>query len=177
MTVDVRVWLGAWRRPDAWTGHSSLSIEPALYISYWPGRSESRAYPRKKKSVFRERPQGWSDSIDADITKLGRPSHIVRIDNLNEKSIEKFWSDIKAGNGKFNLLEHNCSTVVANALQTGYTEAMESGRFGTIAKQVRWLAPSNYLAFALASFSNESIWYPSQVLRLARSLARVMDDW
>jgi hypothetical protein len=136
MTVYVNIWLGALRNPDDWTGHTSLAINSEWYISSWPGITSSR-----KKSLG-DRPNRWRLSLDDDISKLGRqPDHRIIIHNLDEKAIMRYWDDIYFGT-RFNLINHNCSTVVAHALQVG------SGQRPT-----------------------GSFWYPTQVMRLARRLA------
>jgi len=178
VTTWVHVWLGAWRRPEAtsWTGHSALSLDSGLYISYWPSKSESLSPLWKRVKILQWRPHRFSLSIDVDIRKLGRPDHTVAINNLNEKSMEHFWLKVKNGERRqFHSLDHNCSTVVARALGTGHNDAIKEMKRGALIKQIRWLGPSNYFAMVAASISADTLWYPSQVLRYARALAKVMN--
>ena len=178
MTTWVYVWLGAWRRPGAtsWTGHSALSLDSGLYISYWPSKSESFGSLSRRVKILQWRPHRFSLSIDVDIRKLGRPDHTVAIKNLEEKSIERFWLKVKNGERRqFHSLDHNCSTVVARALGRGHSDALRELKRATLIKQIRWLGPSNYFAMVAASISTDTLWYPSQVLRYARALAKVMN--
>ena len=178
MTSWVYVWLGVWRRPapTSWTGHSALSLDSGLYISYWPSKSESFSFLSRKANILQWRPHRFTESIDVDIRKLGQPDHAVAIKNLNERSMEHFWLNLKNGEQRrFHSLGHNCSTVVARALVRGHRDAIKELTFATPINQIRWLEPSNYFAVVCAGISTGTLWYPSQVLRYARALAKVMN--
>lgn len=180
MTARVYVWLGAWRRPDFWTGHSALSLDSGLYISYWPKKSRSSNSSSKKGSTFDWRAHRLNESINVDIEKLGQPDHTVVVMNLNESSMELFWFNvINEREENFHLLIHNCSTVVAKTLERGYLDSIKYRNFDKSFRKT----PSDILSAMVAmgtmgtmgAMAMENTWYPSKVLRYATTLARVMN--
>ncbi len=178
--VRVHVWRRNLSIPAAWYGHAALSLgpdpaAPALYISYWPGPRRGEAQSRKSaKKHARGREGRGSESLLEDNVHLENgPDHELDISGLNEDAMAGFWNAVRSGTDtRFDLVEHNCSTVAGGALMRGWEEA-EPTSFRDALKLLRWLSPGNLMALTLAELSSDTIWYPRQVLRLAEAIQRV----
>lgn len=172
MVVTVYVWRGRWNKKD-WTGHSALAVEPdSLYLSYWPRRGGPRSRKAApKKNALEPRDATWSDELGEDVQHIGyRPTGTVTLRNLNEPTIRECWESAKLG--RFDILSMNCSTVVGRALLKSYQDALEDDWWLKV-KVAKMVLPQNSFDAMLMSMSDDTIWYPSQVLRFANLLKRL----
>ncbi len=95
------------------------------YVSFWPG-SMTDAGP-KDAVTFND---GWKfgvkfmakskPSLFADVALEGyAPDHVIRMDGLNVRKMVAKWRSIRGKtNASYKFLRKNCSTIVAEVLQT-----------------------------------------------------------
>lgn len=95
------------------------------YVSFWPGTMTHRG--PKNAFTFND---GWKfgvkfmamskPSIFADVALEGyAPDHIIRIKNLDVRKMIAKWRSIRSKqNASYKFLRKNCSTIVAEVLQT-----------------------------------------------------------
>lgn len=111
MSVTVYVW----PRHLGNVGHASIQIG-AVYASYWPsspagkkdfkvGATHAASYPREYRTDVRLERQ---DAL-----------HAIRLDGLDEAAMLTAWDELRQVGSRYNMVKHNCSTVVATLLLLG----------------------------------------------------------
>lgn len=111
--MGVKVYV--WREQPNETGHVSMEVD-GTYMSYWPA---SAAGPKDFK-VGQTHEPGFPSSYRAD-RRLERRNHDdeVAIGGLNTARMIESWNDLQGNPTRYNMVEHNCSTVVASLLEVG----------------------------------------------------------
>jgi hypothetical protein len=111
VSAIVYVWLPEPGR----VGHASLQIGPDIYASFWPadaagkgdklGGSHEAHYPGSYKEDRR--------------LEGGKASETVVLNDLDEAAMIEAWTELKRREARYNLVQQNCSTIVASLLETG----------------------------------------------------------
>jgi len=115
-----------WRNTPTDPGHASLESVGA-YVSYWPQGEDTEA------KNFVKNPPGKGAIKDFNVGATHKPyfpsnyRHDCKLERrecdikvilnkLDEDVIEKSWNDFKKNPKRYNMLSHNCSTVVQHCL-------------------------------------------------------------
>jgi len=162
MIVTVNVWK---LRPDN-PGHVSLQIG-TVYVSYWPanaagkkdvkiGQTHDVSFPRSYATDARI--EGHQADEKRDLTGLAT-DHMIAA-----------WEQFKRDPRRYNMVEHNCSTVIAGLLEIG------SGIKPSFVSSVSIDDHATHWAqrlFLRVRFFSASIrmWTPDAVLRYADEIA------
>ena len=104
-----------WPRQQGNVGHVSLLIG-TTYVSYWPGSpagkgdfklgtTHAAAFPREYRTDVR--------------LEKGEASERLYLTSLNESAMLSAWTDLVTRGSRYNMVKHNCSTVVAALLTVG----------------------------------------------------------
>ena len=125
--MSVKVYI--WRNSSSEPGHASLELNGA-YVSYWPQGEDSEF-----KDFLKNPPsKGAIKDFSAGSThkpyfpasyrhdcKLERKEcdFKITLNKLDEDVILGSWKDFKNNPIRYNMLSHNCSTVVATLLELG----------------------------------------------------------
>lgn len=161
--MSVRLYV--WREQPNETGHVSIEVD-GTYMSYWPN---SAAGPKDFK-VGQTHEPGFPTSHRVDC-RLERRNHDdeVRIGGLNTARMIDSWNDLQCNPTRYNMVQHNCSTVVASLLEVGsgippsFTPRMQVDDHVS-----NWLMR---FLFRLRFLSGHlDMWTPSSVLRYATEL-------
>jgi hypothetical protein len=94
------------------------------FVSFWPGNMTDRG-PKEARSFN----DGWKmgvkfmakakPSIYADVALEGyAPDHVIRVEGLNVIKMKAKWQSIRNKNKSYKFLRNNCSTAVAQVLQS-----------------------------------------------------------
>ena len=118
-----------WRNTTTNPGHASIQIG-GEYVSFWPQGEDSAA-----KDFIKNPPgKGAIKDFNVGIThkpyfpanyrhdcKLERRESDAKImlNNINEQELVNSWKSFKDKPKRYNMLSHNCSTVVATLLEIG----------------------------------------------------------
>ena len=111
MAITLYVWLGRGDNP----GHVSLQVG-ATYMSYWPGEEAGK----KDFKVKQTHPPAFPNSYRMD-RRLERRESDVRMElhGLDEQRILDSWATFRREPARYNMVKHNCSTVIASLLEFG----------------------------------------------------------
>jgi hypothetical protein len=162
MIVTVNVWK---LRPDN-PGHVSLQVG-TTYMSYWPsdaagtnvklGQTHDVSFPR-------------SYATDARIE--GKEADEKRtLTGLHTDDILAAWEQFKREPRRYNMVQHNCSTVIAGLLEIG--SGIQPSFVSSVAiddHAANW-AQRLFLRVRFLSTSIK-MWTPDAVLRYADEIAR-----
>lgn len=128
--ITVYVWLPNWRKKN-YGGHTSMLVSGLTYISWWP------ADDRKLGNRSPIRNRKYSGDI---VAEGGKPDWSIQLNGLDEQSILDWWEKFGLTKGNtwqgipylgepdellagplppYNVIEQNCSTVVASGLKQG----------------------------------------------------------
>lgn len=111
MGVKLYVWRA---RPDN-PGHVSMDVN-GVYVSYWP----AGAAGKKDFKIGESHEPGFPSGYRTDRRLEGRQhDDEVVIDGLDTQRLIDSWNDFRQNPVRYNMLEHNCSTVVASLLESG----------------------------------------------------------
>ena len=125
--INVYVWLPKRIGNQKNVGHASMLVSGHTYVSWWPAEAAGlgRDYnPIRNKSYA-------SDVADEGCA----PDSNTQINGLNERAIFDWWSSFGLVRGgivlqgpmlPYNLVDQNCSTVVARGLKIGGGEEYAS---------------------------------------------------
>ena len=118
--ITVYVWLPRQVNNEKQVGHASLLVNGHTYISWWPDETAGPVgdyHPIRNKNFASDvRDEGCS------------PDAAINLHGLDEAAILQWWQSFGLVSGgtalqgplpPYNLLQKNCSTVVAMALKTG----------------------------------------------------------
>lgn len=125
MSTTVYIWCNTTTDP----GHASLETN-GTYVSYWPQGEDTEF------KDFLKNPPGKGAVKDFNIGSTHKPyfpgsyRHDCKLERrecdkkailsrLDEEIIVKSWNDFKKNPKRYNMLSHNCSTVVATLLELG----------------------------------------------------------
>src|ERR1041385_6335382 len=116
--ITVYVWLPKWINRHMHIGHASMIVNGLTYVSWWPESAGLGDYhPKRNKSYQSDVEDGECGSDCA-----------IHLKGLDEKSILNWWEVFGLTKGNlmlqgplppYNLLNKNCSTVVAMGLKKG----------------------------------------------------------
>ena len=161
MSVILHVWNVRPGNP----GHVSLEVGSA-YVSYWPnevagkrdfkvGATHPPAFPR-------------SYAMDRRLERREADAHLT-LTGLDEGRIVAAWEQFRRAPARYNMLRHNCSTVVASLLEIG------SGVRPSFSPSIRIddhvSGPAERFLLRLRFFGSEiRMWTPDAVQRYALEL-------
>lgn len=112
MGTTVYVWLPNEGR----VGHASMEIGTSSYVSFWP----SDAAGKKDVKVGQSHDAAFPESYAADRQlEGGAADEKIALAGLDEAKMIDAWNELKQGQARYNLIENNCSTVVATLLEVG----------------------------------------------------------
>lgn len=162
MGVKILVWRGQPNIP----GHVSMDMD-GVYVSYWPGGGGGGA---KDFKVGETHQPMFPSEYRAD-RRLERRQcdDEVEIEGLDTKRMIDTWNDFLQNPVRYNMVEHNCSTVVAGLLEVGsgvapsFTPRMWVDR-NVDSWVMRFLFRLRYLS------AHIEMWTPEAVLRYANEL-------
>lgn len=104
-----------WENTPTEPGHASLETSNA-YISYWPSTPANK----KDFKIGQTHEAAFPSSYRTDWRLEGKEcDHKVYLSGLNEVELEKQWQKFKNDAPKYNMVKHNCSTVIATMLEIG----------------------------------------------------------
>lgn len=111
MSVILHVWKVS---PDN-VGHVSLQVG-TTYISYWPNESAGKSDVKVGSTHGVMFPPSYAHD-----RKLERKAcdETLELKTLDTARIEQAWAAFRQGPRRYNLLDHNCSTVIASLLRIG----------------------------------------------------------
>jgi hypothetical protein len=112
MSVIVYVWLPNEGR----VGHTSMQIGPSTYVSFWPASAAGKKDVKIGESHEAAYPSSYSEDQKLE---GGRADDEITLGGLDEARMIQSWNELKERNERYNLKEHNCSTVVASLLESG----------------------------------------------------------
>jgi hypothetical protein len=147
-------------------GHTSMQIGNE-YVSYWPGGD---ADAKKDIKLKKTHAPHFMTQYGGDRRVERRPADsMVELPNLNEAAMLAAWRDIKSTAPRYNMRNHNCSTVVAMLIEVGSCKPapfvpevdprkyVGSGALGVVAR--------------MATFGrNIKMWTPEAVHEYAKSV-------
>ncbi len=192
--VIVYIWESHAKRHDVHVGHAALEIIGQQYISFWPRSAEDDQLKKvQKKQSLSLRTVTWavphiiSHSYEEDCQEIGRSAdHIIPLYHLNEVAMMRRWDrKIK----RYNILMHNCSTVVADLLVAGYAHnygrATRGSRSLALLTEVVGKDTLQQLGLVFSSETDligkvfygasVSVWQPSRVRILAEAIEKKCD--
>lgn len=112
MSVIVYVW----KNSPADVGHVSLLVKDT-YISFWP-KSAAKAKNDIKLGQTHEAAFPSSYKVDRRLEQKDSDNKIM-LKRLDEELMIDYWNDFKDNQKRYNMLNSNCSTVVASLLEIG----------------------------------------------------------
>src|SRR5712692_6529138 len=99
-------------------GHTSMQVGTDTYVSYWPGGGGAAA--KKDIKLKQTHEAAWISGLRGDQRLEGRaPDATVQLNRLNETAMIEAFQALKADAPRYNMLRHNCSTVIAYLPETG----------------------------------------------------------
>ena len=88
------------------------------YVSYWPGADGANA--KKDIKIGQTHEPHFMSQYRGDRRAEGRDADAtVTLSSLNEGAMLAVWQEIKDRAPRYNMRNHNCSTVVAILLEAG----------------------------------------------------------
>lgn len=159
------------------TGHAALEMPPSLYISHYPevllecgvegfltalrATSENDAKGKFQPSYAYE--SDWWCPADAQVS----------FRNYDPRRLRAFWSGYRQDD-TYNLVNRNCSVVVAHAMEAALEGALDTRR--PWLRLLRLLAnPDIWLAAMIRGRARMGTWTPGLVLDYAHTLARLVE--
>ncbi len=111
MTTTLNVWKLRSDNP----GHVSLQVD-ATYISYWPSGPAGKG--DVKIGTTHEPSYPSSYALDRRLER--KPADVqLLMPRLNTAAVLAAWAEFKLTPRRYNLIDHNCSTVIAALLEIG----------------------------------------------------------
>lgn len=135
-------------------GHASLQAGSS-YISLWPSREKEYT------------PFSASKDYDHDVRERIRreAEHVIRLDNLPDFEVRKFWSTFRT---PFNEVSNNCCNVVAKALHIAKNEYLYMHKHQSILQTTKQSISS--LGMHYFSATGNIIWSPGLITNFALAL-------
>lgn len=162
MIVTVNVWKLRAENP----GHVSLQIGSA-YMSYWP----SDAAGKKDVKIGQTHDVSFPRSYATDVRIEGKQADEKRsLSGLASDHMIEAWEQFKREPRRYNMVEHNCSTVIAGLLEIGSGIKPSFVSSVPIDDHVTNWAQRLFLRVRFLSGSIR-MWTPDAVLRYADEIA------
>lgn len=164
MQVTLHVWM--LQLDDV--GHVSLDVS-GIYMSYWPANGVDA---KKQVKIGTTQEPGFQRAYVSDRRMERRDSDVrVELHGLDVNAMTLAWDEFKAMPKRYNLVRHNCATVIASLLEIGSGVAPPfspelkiddfAGAFGT-----RMMLRIRFLSTSIA------MWTPNTVLMYAHEIQR-----
>jgi len=115
LPLTVHVW--NYRGKDEAWGHAALTLGDGTHISWWPSgvRFDQMPFLSDVYSAVPNDPQRFAD----DVTLEGQPpDEQIRVRCLDQRRIKTWWGHFQRSH-LWRTLSQNCSTTVAEALESG----------------------------------------------------------
>ncbi len=163
MNVTLYVWK---LRPDN-PGHVSLQMGSA-YASYWP----SDAAGKKDVKIGQSHEAAFPSSYAVDSRLERKPCEEQRtLAGLDVSAMIEAWSQFRATPRRYNMVEHNCSTVIASLLEMG--SGVKPSFVSSVAIDDHATSVAQRLFLRVRFFSSSiRMWTPDAVLRYADEIKR-----
>ena len=157
-------------------GHAALDTPPDICISHYPAVEISRTHNFAR--ALRATP-------DNDVAGLFQPSYAeeisdwyastrrVRLDGLDIGAIRAFWTGYRR-NTTYNLTNRNCSSGVAQALDSGLEGLFESRARSPYFLMRLLFVPELWVAGVMRRRAAAMAWTPGIVLDYARALRHII---
>jgi len=164
--MDVTVYVWKLRKDNP--GHVSMQVD-GTYMSYWP----SDAAGKKDVKIGQTHEAAFPKSYQSD-RRLERKECDARItlQGLATQQMLEAWSQFRQNPQRYNMIEHNCSTVIAALLElgSGVKPSFVPGvaiddHAGTLAQRI--FLRIRFLSAAI------TMWTPDAVLRYAEEIRMV----
>jgi hypothetical protein len=164
MSVTVYVWNMTSRNP---AGHVSMEVA-GTYMSYWPGTAAGK----KDFKISATHPATQASRYDVDRRQERKPADWkLLIDGLDETRMVEAWSAILRNELRYNMVKHNCSTVIASVLEVGSGVSPSFQPRLEIASQVP--TGTLKLMLRLRFLSNQvRMWTPAELQKYASEIQR-----
>ena len=161
--MDVTLYI--WRLSPTNVGHASLKIGDT-YISYWPAESAGK----KDVKLGQSHQAGFPSSYAVD-RRLERKhaDEEFTLTGLDTSKMVEAWEQFKLTEPRYNMVEQNCSTVVAAMLQVGSGLQPSFVPAVAIDDHAKSLPQRIFLRLRFFS-SNIKMWTPDEVLRYAQEI-------
>jgi hypothetical protein len=112
MSVTVYVWNMTSLNP---AGHVSMEVG-GTYMSYWP----ETAAGKKDFKISATHPATQASRYDVDRRQERKPADWkVVLHGLDERRMVEAWTRLVQQELRYNMVKHNCSTVIATILEAG----------------------------------------------------------
>lgn len=111
MVVTVHVWK---LRPDN-PGHASLQIG-STYISYWPANAAGKNDVKLGVTHDVSFPRSYATDARIEGKQADERRNLM---GLRTQEMVAAWNEFKREPRRYNMVAHNCSTVIAELLQLG----------------------------------------------------------
>jgi hypothetical protein len=148
-------------------GHCSLEVE-GVYMSYWP----SEAAGKKDVKVGQTHAPAFPSSYNVDRRIEQRACDVRRVlSGLDSKRMVEAWTTFKQNPARYNMVEHNCSTVIATILEVGSGIAPGFVPRVAIDDHAAGWAQRVFLRVRFLS-SSIKMWTPDKVLMYAEQIER-----
>jgi hypothetical protein len=161
--MDVTLYI--WRLGPTNVGHASLEIG-GTYVSYWPAEGAG-----KKDVKFGQSHQAGFPSAYAVDRRLERKhaDEAFTLTSLDTAKMVAAWEQFKLTEPRYNMVEQNCSTVVAVLLQVG--SGLQPSFVPAVAIDDHASNLAQRVFLRLRFFSNSiKMWTPDEVLRYAQEI-------
>jgi|GEM_PF-3021831 len=119
-----------WLPENGNTGHGAMEIGSGMnttYVSFWPANDgDGKKVTVGVHSVFNQKYNSdfMEDLADDNYSEGKSPDHTYTIafSQLDENAMVKCWSTKFCGKSKYQLLSHNCCSVVVEVMRAGGME-------------------------------------------------------
>lgn len=158
-------------------GHVALGSPPDIYISHYP-EAESAHSAGNFVAAISGRPEHhvpgiFKPSYAEEVANWRNADERVTIHNVSTRRLRAFWAGYKQ-DSTYNLVNRNCSTLVAAALDASVEGAL-STPFPWLRLMRLLLTPDFWQAALVRSRAEAATWTPGLVLDYASPLARLLD--
>jgi hypothetical protein len=166
MEVDMNVTVYVWKlRPDN-PGHVSLQIG-SVYVSYWP----KTAAGKKDVKLGETHDVGFPSEYKMDRRLEHKDADEKReLTGLDTAHMIEAWEAFKKDPVRYNMVDHNCSTVIAALLELG--SGVKPSFVSKVAIDDHAANWAQRLFLRVRFFSSSiKMWTPDSVLRYAEEIA------
>jgi RHS repeat-associated protein len=120
--LEVYIWRYTGTKEN-W-GHAAIRLENGTYISWWPGPDNFSGGSK----IFES--DAFEPSYARDVQlEQAPPDVVIRLTNLDEAAIQRWWDDFQKKTKKWKTVRQNCSTTAAQALKAGGANKRVQGFF------------------------------------------------
>lgn len=110
------VTLYVWRSHDGNPGHCAMDVD-RTYMSYWPARASSA---KKAFKLGTTQAAHLSEEYRFDRRVERKPHDALKVlHGLDEKAMKDAWAKVMLQPGRYHMVKHNCSTLIAAVLEVG----------------------------------------------------------